>query len=379
VLDQAMHVDVRVAAASLSPATTGGGQQVVTITVEILLRQNHFCNYEDAYAAFAELLEWSAVSVPKWWNRVAAGGLSTDSALKHVLGAVSVTSTPFGSVGVVKTAATACTAQPTSSPTAAAGADTAGTNSGGESAGQSARSSSAIDYLPLYAAGLIAFAVLSVVYVFYSNRNKALLRLDDSGDHRNHPSDGSNGGPLRHQQQQRYADSRRGGAISVMAEPEDLNQERSEGQDVQSAEFYDYDYGSDQMAPTAAFDLIGEDASAIAEVTAAPTFFTRPNMAPLPAAPAQRSASRVTQAAASETDSSTGSQKASGGGLKRGGSFKGGKAKAGTAKGALNLGSLGNQRAGSKTPTGSAASQAAANNRSWSEAYKDEMWHDGEE
>jgi len=71
------------------------------------------------------------------------------------------------------------TVKPTASPTG-----TENTNSGGETnsiEGMPMSSRTAIRNLGLYAGGLLLFGALTLLYVYYSNRNKAILFRDDEG------------------------------------------------------------------------------------------------------------------------------------------------------------------------------------------------------
>lgn len=305
---------------------------------------------------------------------VAASNIEVGSPLVGA-SAVAVSNGEYGEVAYTKTSASACTYKPTAMPTASVGTSSdGGSNSKGGSVPVS--SAAAFDYLSLYIGGLVLFAVFSVVYVFYSNRNKAVLkRSNDEHDMRTRSgllseSSHSDGSSVVE-------------AHSVTGEPVEGHMVYNDatGNFEYDTQFYDYNneaepdmYEEDQQAPTAAFDWTGMDADLpVTEATATSSdFFTRPPLAP------RSTNAEPAMSVGSESDSSarvphnTPVKKSSFGkmtnplkGLSKPGNKAGGKA--------LNLGSLKDK---TKDAPRRPARDVAAANTSWSEVYNDGMWGD---
>jgi len=321
-----------------------------TVTVESLLRQDRFCTYDEAYAGFADQLRWSIEDTRTFMNKLQSQGFELISGLKNAF-AVSVTSKEFGSVGQIKTSASACTHQPTSMPTSVAGSSGgSNTNSGGSKTVGAA--SSSMDYIPLYMAGLIIFALMSLVYVFYSNRNKAILGAKDQDESAAYAGD-------------RYRNNI-GDDHQVSGGTQHVAHANASAVEL-TPEFLDYNYGEatdmDPNASATAYDLTDFD-DGMLEDASSMDFFARP------AVGAPASSIMPTMSVTTETDSAASLPRTSSGF----GSFRSNKNKPGRS---LNLSTLRKSPAAAPTTTANSASASASvseANRSWSEAYQGDMW-----
>jgi hypothetical protein len=170
-LKDVKNIYARVSSVSAAPGGTRGTRLVVQVSA--LLKQAKFCNYDDAFVGFANQIKFFVENPNQLWMDKVINEVEDGSPLKDAF-SVSVTSEPFGDTQFVQTSARACTHKPTSAPT---------TISQGQSDGAAAgvTNSSSNNYVTLYFVALVVFALMSIAYVFYSNRNKSLVRLDMGG------------------------------------------------------------------------------------------------------------------------------------------------------------------------------------------------------
>jgi len=186
----------------------------MTMEIESYLTQENYCDYQSAYDAFAELLREAVedqvphlttgknTSIWAQYVRNSLNDMAKSSAFESMLPPVptvdddpllTVVSEPYGLTDEIKTSAYACTHPPsfqpsstpnTFAPSIAGAGDQGGgstTLGGGSSSGDSSMSSAAsFDYIALYVIGLVLFVLLSLFYVCYSNRNRAVIRLDEA-------------------------------------------------------------------------------------------------------------------------------------------------------------------------------------------------------
>eukprot|EP00598_Pedospumella_elongata_P002837 CAMPEP_0184977078 /NCGR_PEP_ID=MMETSP1098-20130426/7839_1 /TAXON_ID=89044 /ORGANISM="Spumella elongata, Strain CCAP 955/1" /LENGTH=2266 /DNA_ID=CAMNT_0027500023 /DNA_START=378 /DNA_END=7178 /DNA_ORIENTATION=+ len=366
---ETLNLDVRLT--NVTARRLPSGAHRLTLQLNSYIRQAKWCQSQDAINAFSLWL-LDAVTVNGDFVRyMNQHGLDVGSPLQNAVG-VSVTSQKYGTVGHEHTSASACTYRPTMAPTSAAGV-----NSGGETSGRDSTmsSSDAIDYLGLYMAGLVLFAILSVVYVFYSNRNKAILSRDV--EERERRPRGLLSETSSNSDASSVSDMVSSGHGSVVEAPMVYND--ATGNFEYDTQYYNYNdaepadmLADDQQAPTAAYDWTDMDADLpMTEAVATGDFFSRPGMSlgseadsTAAAAPAPAAVGARGPASAPAKKSSTGSKVTNP--LRTLAKKSSGKA--------LNLTALKD-----KKPSTRPARDVNAANTSWNEAYSSGRWGDDQQ
>jgi hypothetical protein len=199
---QAMNRTVSFIDTQFSTNVTGVTKFYMTMEIESYIIQDNYCDYQSAYDGYAELLreavedqvphKTTASDTYIWatYVRLSLGGMANSSAFETMSQSdplLTVVSEPYGLTEEIKTSAYACTHSPTFQPSSTPGAggqDQGGgatTLGGGSTSGDSSMSSAvSFDYIALYVIGLVIFVLLSLFYVCYSNRNRAVIRLDEA-------------------------------------------------------------------------------------------------------------------------------------------------------------------------------------------------------